>query len=357
MINIIATIPASLLPLPPPSPANPHHRLPPRSNSYLLLPRAGAIMINPMPFTACIEQAGLWNTAATLEVREDGFLMDDIRTLARSGRGTSTAAAIAHLRLVNPEDYTEENAITSLHGDTATALYEEPVSIADPMPGPRAPAPARNAWTGTHRGSAPRQATTTHGPTASPLSSDSYSPSPAHPRGNQNQTNGERTPPLPTNLGSTLPPSATSSDHTPTIPTARQADTTTSNPTAPLHTNWFANFTNTTESDPDSEQSDTDAMDTADTTQRPPVDPSPQNQQQPTDPTTPSSLAPIQSMITAAIAEAQRAAREEYQRELERLSQIHQQETQALRAELQNSTHNLRQDILTQTQQAAQQQQ
>ena len=62
-------------------------------------------------------------------------------------------------------------------------------------------------------------------------------------------------------------------------------------------------------------------------------------------------------MITAAIAEAQRAAREEYQRELERLSQTHQQETQALRAELQNNTHNLRQDILTQTQQAAQQQQ
>jgi hypothetical protein len=84
MINIIAIIPANLLPPPPPSLTEPHRRTPPRTNTYLLLPHAGAIMLNPMSSSACIEQAGPWHTAATIEVREDGYLMDDIRTLARS---------------------------------------------------------------------------------------------------------------------------------------------------------------------------------------------------------------------------------------------------------------------------------
>ena len=49
MIDIIAVIPANLLPLhPPPGPTESPHRTPPRTNTYLLLPRAGAIMLSPV---------------------------------------------------------------------------------------------------------------------------------------------------------------------------------------------------------------------------------------------------------------------------------------------------------------------
>ena len=51
--------------------------------------------------------------------------MEDIRTLARSGRGAAAAASILHPRMVNPAEYTEDNAIASTHGELATALYEE----------------------------------------------------------------------------------------------------------------------------------------------------------------------------------------------------------------------------------------
>ena len=81
MINIIAIIPANLLPLAPSS-FTESRRMLPRTNSYLLLPRAGAIMLHPMPSSASLEQAGPWRTAATNEVRDDGYLMEDIRTLA-----------------------------------------------------------------------------------------------------------------------------------------------------------------------------------------------------------------------------------------------------------------------------------
>ena len=106
MINIIASIPASLMLLPPPNPTETLRRASARTNAYLLLPRAGAIMISPVPPSACIEQAGPWRTVAVFEVREDGFLMEDIRTLARSGRGAAEASSILHPCLVNPADYT-----------------------------------------------------------------------------------------------------------------------------------------------------------------------------------------------------------------------------------------------------------
>ena len=50
--------------------------------------------------------------------------MEDIRALARSGRGAAAAASILHPRMVNLTEYTEDNAIASTHGDLATALYE-----------------------------------------------------------------------------------------------------------------------------------------------------------------------------------------------------------------------------------------
>ena len=65
---------------------------------------------------------------------------------------------------------------------------------------------------------------------------------------------------------------------------------------------------------------------------------------------------PIQTLIAKAIAEAQRVAREEYKKELEQLAIKHQQETEAIRAELHRGTQSLRQDILTQAEQSAQQQ-
>ena len=65
----------------------------------------------------------------------------------------------------------------------------------------------------------------------------------------------------------------------------------------------------------------------------------------------------IQELIEAVIKEAQRTAREEYQKELTNISLRHQQETQAIRAELQQDTQSLREDILTQAQQTVQLQQ
>ena len=87
-------------------------------------------MLSPVLSSACIEQAGPLCTAAVFEVREDGYLMEDIRTLARSDGGAAAASTILHPCMVNPAEYTEANAIASTHGDLATALYEEPVSIA-----------------------------------------------------------------------------------------------------------------------------------------------------------------------------------------------------------------------------------
>ena len=75
---------------------------------------------------------------------------------------------------------------------------------------------------------------------------------------------------------------------------------------------------------------------------------------QPQEPTPPAHSTSIQALIAAAIEEAQRAAREEYQKELAHITLRHQQETQAIRAELQQGTQSLREDILTQAQQTAQ---
>ena len=78
---------------------------------------------------------------------------------------------------------------------------------------------------------------------------------------------------------------------------------------------------------------------------------------QPQDPTPSAPSASIQDLIAAAIAEAQQAAREEYQKEIAHITLRHQQETQAIRAELQQGTQSLREDNLTQAQQTAQLQQ
>ena len=108
MINVVAIAPAALVPEPPNQ--DPDRPPPPRTSTYLLLPRAGAIMTDPPPITACLSQAGPFRTAARLEIRTDGYFMEDVRKLARSARGV--AAPFAHPRLVSFSDFTTTRAMT-----------------------------------------------------------------------------------------------------------------------------------------------------------------------------------------------------------------------------------------------------
>ena len=109
MINIVAIAPAELLP--PPPDRRDGRPPPPRTTSYLLLPRAGAIMVDPPPITACLTQAGPFQSSARLEIRRDGYFMEELRTLARSARGS--AAPFAHPSLVPIEEYTTSSAATA----------------------------------------------------------------------------------------------------------------------------------------------------------------------------------------------------------------------------------------------------
>ena len=351
MINIIASIPASLMPPPPPNPTETLRRAPARTNAYLLLPRAGAIMLSPVPPSACIEQAGPWRTAAVLEVREDGFLMEVIRSLARSGRGAAAASTILHPCLVNPAEYTEANTIASTHGDQATALYEEPVSLAAPMPRPGAPRPPPpiNAWSNNRtNNTSPGQQQDAQDPTASPLSSHSSSASTQHTLDSQAQHPTGRT----TDNNSPRNPRG----HTP-IPPATQTPTSSSeggHGTDQTQPTWFSHLayqldsaSSTSEGEGDEEAMDTTQPLPTNLSSTPP----------PQDPISPAPTQSIQELIEAAIKEAQRTAKEEYQKELATISLRHQQETQAIRAELQQGTQSLREDILTQAQQTVQLQQ
>ena len=247
MINIIAVLPASLMPLPPSNPMEyPRRTTPPRTNAYLLLPRAGAIMLSPVPSSACIEHAGPWRTPAVFEIREDGYLMEDIRTLARSGRGAAAAAFIPHPRMVNLAEYTEDNAIASIHGDLATALYEEPVSIHAPMHRPGAPPPPplpNNPWTG-HRSNhpSPEHQHGTQDTTASPLSSHSSSASPQHSMDSQAQRQQDNTTTRRSPRNTTTPISSSRE------PTSR-TDTPKAHGNEPPPPAWFSHLAYPSESD------------------------------------------------------------------------------------------------------------
>ena len=106
-------------------------------------------MTNSMPTSACIEQAGPWRTAATLEARSDGYLMEAIRNLARSDREQSAPIDLAHPRLVSSQLYTEHAALTSIHAETATPQYHEQADLQVPIQRSvqaTALPPPRNAW-------------------------------------------------------------------------------------------------------------------------------------------------------------------------------------------------------------------
>jgi hypothetical protein len=254
MINIIAVIPTNLMPLPSsPGPTESSRRMPPRTNTYLLLPRAGAIMLSPVPSSACIEQAGPWYTAAVIEVREDGYLMEDIRALARSGRGIAAAATFLHPHMVNPMEYTETNVIASLHGDTATALYKEPVSIEAPMPRPSSTLPGQ-----THAA---------HDPTASPLSSHSSSASPRHSLGSQEQHQGgsatsDLSESTNTRQGYTKIPRSPLWEQVPITPTTKPTEPPDGYSTVQSQPTWFSHLAYPSESDNDTGEGDEDDMDT-----------------------------------------------------------------------------------------------
>jgi hypothetical protein len=135
-------------------------------------------MTNPMPSSACIEQAGPWRTAATLEVRGDGYLMDAIRNLARSGRGHSAPLDLAHSRLVQSQLYTEHAALASTHADSVTPQYHEQANLRVPLQRSTqttAPPPPRNAWSRQSPARATdRQPLDGTDQTASPLSTSSH---------------------------------------------------------------------------------------------------------------------------------------------------------------------------------------
>ena len=103
--------------------------------------------------------------------------------------------------------------------------------------------------------------------------------------------------------------------------------------------NWFQHFTPVTDSD--EEQKEEEAMDT---NPQAPNNPSPRQVHEA--PGGPPTMEDIQAMIREAVEEAQRKAREEHQRDLDRIIQQNQQETQAIREELHQGSQSLRQDIL-----------
>jgi hypothetical protein len=139
-INIVAIAPAALLPNPP-NQTTGGRPPPPRTTTYLLFPRASAMMVDPPPMTACLPQAGPFSTFARLEVRTDGYFMEDIRTFVRSARGSE--APFAHPRIVRLADYTIHTAATAQAQARTPWTHEEPSSIRQPKPssGINQPAP------------------------------------------------------------------------------------------------------------------------------------------------------------------------------------------------------------------------
>ena len=348
MVNIIVNIPACLMPPPPSTTTETSRRTQARTTAFLLLPRAGAIMLSPVPTSACIEQAGPWRTAAVMEVKEDGYLMEDIRTLARSGRGAAAATAILHPCTVSPVDYTEDNAIASIHGDLATALYEEPVSLAQPMPRPGAPPPPpNNAWSSNRANNASHgRPQGTHEPLASPMSSQSSSASPQHSVDSQPQHQSHG------NMDSHSPQNPPGSTPIP-LGTRATASPEGAHDTEPPPPSWFSHLAY--QSDSSSDAKEDDEEEEMDTTQPLPTNLS--STPLPQEPNPPAPTQSVQELIAAAIQEAQRKAKEEFQKELANITLQHQQETQAIRAELLHGTQSLREDILTHSQQTIQIQQ
>jgi hypothetical protein len=89
-------------------------------------------MTDPPPITACLSQAGPFRTSARLEIRTDGYFMEDIRELARSGRGT--AAQFTHPRLVSLGEFTSTQARAEAARAQTQWTHREPAAIQQTMP-------------------------------------------------------------------------------------------------------------------------------------------------------------------------------------------------------------------------------
>ena len=88
-------------------------------------------MTDPPPITACLSQAGSFRTAARLEIRTDGYFMEDVRELTRSARGT--AAPFAHPRLVSLGEFTTSRAMTDAARAQTQWTVAEPATIQQDM--------------------------------------------------------------------------------------------------------------------------------------------------------------------------------------------------------------------------------
>ena len=88
-------------------------------------------MVDPPPITACLTQAGPFQSSARLEIRRDGYFMEELRTLARSARGS--AAPFAHPRLVPIEEYTTSSAAAATALARTSWAQAEQSSIHQPM--------------------------------------------------------------------------------------------------------------------------------------------------------------------------------------------------------------------------------
>ena len=221
MINIIASTPADLLPI---LPNRSNGRPPPsRTPSYLLLPRADALMVDPPPLMACLTQAEPFRTSARFDIRRDGYFMDDLRNLARSTRGTE--APFAHPSIVTTAEYTVQSAATAMARARHSWAQEEPAPILQPMPAQNRPQPSQHA----HSGNQP-----------SPLSSSSTDASTSTPTTNRPY----------------VPPTAQQQNSAPqgTTPSA----------TPHLGTRWFGVYEDASDQDEGEENDPTD-MDTANT--------------------------------------------------------------------------------------------
>ena len=117
-------------------------------------------MTDPSPITSCLSQAGSFRTAARLEIRTDGYFMEDVRELARSARGI--AAPFAHPRLVSLGEFATTRAMTDAANAQTQWTVAEPAPIQQDMStsnvNQQAPQPT-NSWFNR-----PPPAPPTHGP-------------------------------------------------------------------------------------------------------------------------------------------------------------------------------------------------
>ena len=363
-------------------------------------------MTDPPPITACLSQAGPFRTAARLEIRTDGYFMEDIRELARSARGI--VAPFAHPRLVSLGEFTTTRAITDAANAQTQWTVTEPAAIQQDMstsnvnqqaPQPtnswfnRPPPAPSNTWSPSsantnnqtspcteHHPSPLSTSSTTSDEHLRPLPAQSGIPLPRHmgPTTHTSHPINSNTPPPPSQSSrglsaqewfgipnpaqdTPLPPGST------TLPdnTAQHSDLggplgPTSSPLSPPFRSandgliggqhWrggtYAEHSSSSDAEGDN---DDPAMDTSNHTAQDPLSPDPPTASATTDP-------PLSAteLLQSAIEAARKAAKEESDKTIAELTARNQQATQILRDELQAQQLKFQQDLLAHTDATAQ---